>query len=80
MCQDKTVKYYTEVYKEIADLYIINRLSVPKACAKVGITKKTYYLICKKLGVPSVATLKDARLDYLSDNNKENNFDANNIE
>ena len=79
MSHDSTVKYYTEVYKEIADLYIINRLSILKACAKVGINKKTYYRICKRLDVPSVSTIKDARLDYLSDNNTENNFEANNI-
>ena len=71
-------KYYIEIYKEIADLYIIDRLSIPKACAKAGITKKTYYNICKKLGAPSVATMKDARLDYIS--NDSINFEANNID
>ena len=73
-------KYHIEVHKEIADLYIIDRLSLPKACAKVGITKKTYYNICKKLDVPSVATMKDARLDYISGDSNTNIFDANNID
>ena len=72
-------KYYIEVYKEIADLYLIDKLSIPKACAKVKITKKTYYNVCKRLGTPSVATMKDARLDYIS-GDSNNNFDANNID
>ena len=73
-------KYHKEVYKEIADRYILDRLSIPKACAKVGITKRTYYNICKKLDVPSVVTLKDVRLDYISGESNKNNLDANNIE
>jgi len=75
MSTDKNYKYHAELYKAIADLYIIDRLSLKKACAKVGISKQTYYNICKKLDVPSVSTLKDARLDYIS----SDNFEANNI-
>ena len=73
-------KYHIELYKEIADLYIIDRLSLPKACAKVGITKKTYYNICKKLICPSVATMKEYRLDYISHDSNKNISDANNID
>ena len=64
----KNYKYHAEVYKEIADQYLLDKLSIPKACTKVGITKQTYYNICKKLEVPSVVTIKDARLDYISKN------------
>ena len=79
MSTDKNSKYHAELYKAIADLYIINRLSLKKACAKVFISKQTYYNICKHLGVPSVSTIKDARLDYMPDINTENNFEVNNI-
>jgi DNA-binding XRE family transcriptional regulator len=75
MSTDKNSKYHAEVYKAIADLYIMNRLSLKKACAKVGISKQTYYNICRKLDVPSVSTIKEARLDYIS----SDNFETNNI-
>ena len=79
MTTDKNYKYHAELYKAISDLYIIDRLSLKRASAKVGITRQTYYNICKKLGVPSLTTIKDARLDYISDNDTNTNFEANNI-
>ena len=80
MDSDKTIKYYKEVYKEIADQYIIDKLSLPRACAKIGISTRTYYKICKRLNVPSVVTMKDARLDYISGDSNKNISDANNID
>ena len=73
-------QYHIEVHKEIADLYLIDRLSIPKACAKVGISPRSYYKICKKLNVPSIVTKKDGRLDYISSDSDKNNFDAYNID
>lgn len=64
-------KFNAEVYKEIADLYIINKLSLTQACAKVGISRQTYYDICKKLNVPSVHTIKYKRLDYRDNENED---------
>ena len=75
MSTDKTCKYYEEVYKAIADLYVIERLSLPAACAKIGISTRTYYKMCKKLGLASVTTYKDARLNFIS---KDNNIDEHN--
>ena len=75
MCSDKTIQYYKEVYKVIADLYVIERLSLPVACAKVDIRLQTYYNICKKLGYSSVTTMKNARLNFISN---ANNIDEHN--
>ena len=50
MSTDKTRKYYEEVYKTIADMYVTERLSLPAACVKIGIRLQTYYNIWKKLG------------------------------
>ena len=75
MCSDNTIKYYKEVYKAIADLYVIDKLSLPAACAKVSIRLQTYYNICKKLGYSSVTTMKDARLNFISN---ANNIDEHN--
>ena len=71
----KTHKYYEEAYKAIADLYVIEKLSLPAACAKIGISTRTYYKMCKKLGFQSVTTYKDARLNFIS---KDNNIDEHN--
>jgi len=62
-----TSKYYEEVYKAIADLYVKEKLSLPAACAKIGISIRTYYTICKKLGLASVTKYKDARLNFISE-------------
>lgn len=75
MNKDKTRKYYEETYKTIADMYVTERLSLPAACAKIGIRLQTYYNICKKLGLASVTTYKDARLNFIS---KDNNIDEHN--
>ena len=83
MTTDKTTKYYTEVYRTIADLYVIDKLSLPAACAKVKITTRTYYKICKVLRCQSVTQYKDARLNFISDNNKNDSTpisEPNNIE
>ena len=58
--------YFEEIYKTIADLYIIEKYSIAKACTKLGITPKTYYNICNKLKYSSIATKKDARLNFLA--------------
>ena len=76
MCSDKTNQYNKEVYNTIADLYVIDKLSIPKACAKVGITKKTYYNICKKLGHLSIVRIKDARLNFISNANNIDEHDS----
>ena len=75
MSTDKTLKYYNEVYKAVANLYVIEKLSVPAACAKINITTRTYYNICKKLDYSSVTTMKDARLNFISN---ANNIDEHN--
>ncbi len=75
MSSNETVKYYAEVYKAIANLYVIDRLSLPEACAKVRISLQTYYRISKKLGLSSVTTYKDARLNFISN---ANNIDEHN--
>ena len=75
MSSDNTIKYYTDVYKAIADIYVIEKLSLPAACAKVGVKLQTYYKICKKLNVPSVTTYKNARLNFISN---ANNIDEHN--
>ena len=75
MSSDKITKYYTEAYKAIADLYVIEKLAVPAACAKIGISTRTYYKMCKTLGFQSVTTYKDARLNFIS---KDNNIDEHN--
>lgn len=83
MSTEKTIKYYKEVYRAIADLYVIDKLSLPAACAQVKISTRTYYKICRKLGVASVTQYKDARLNFISDNNNNDNkliSEHNNIE
>lgn len=83
MSTEKTMKYYNEVYRTIAELYVIDKLSLPVACAKVKITTQTYYRICRKLNVASVSKYKDARLNFISDNNNNDNkliSEPNNIE
>jgi hypothetical protein len=75
MNTDKTRKYNEEVYKAMADLYVIEKLSLASACAKIGISIRNYYKICKKLGFQSVTTYKDARLNFIS---KDNNIDEHN--
>ncbi len=75
MNTEKTVKYYEEAYKAIAELYVKSKLSLPAACAKIGISTRTYYKMCKKLGLVSVTTYKDARLNFIS---KDNNIDEHN--
>jgi predicted DNA-binding transcriptional regulator AlpA len=64
-------KFNKEIYKEIADLYIINKLSLSQACAKVGMSQRNYYKICKKLDVPSVHSIKHRRLDYIDNENAD---------
>ena len=76
MSSERTIRYYNEVYKTIADLYVIDRLTIPKACAKIGITKQTYYKICKKLGYQSVTTYKDARVNFISSSNNIDEHDS----
>lgn len=71
MSNEKTIKYHKEVYNTITDLYLYEGLSIPKACAKIPISLKTYYNICKKFNVPSIANNKDVRLDLMEE--KENN-------
>ena len=80
MSTDKTIKYYNEVYRTIADLYVIDTLSLPAACAKVKITTRTYYKICKVLNCASVAKFKDARLNFISNNDNKLISEPNNIE
>ena len=75
MASDNTLKYYTEAYKTIADMYIIEKLSLPAACNKIGIKLQTYYKICKILNVSSVTKYKDARFNFIS---KDNNIDEHN--
>ena len=71
MSETNKVNYNDQLYKTIADLYIINKLSIKKACNKIGISKQTYYNICKKLCLPSVFELKDARFNFI-DNDRNN--------
>ena len=77
MSTDKTRKYYEEIYKAIADLYVIEKLSLPAACVKIGISIRSYYYICKKLRLASVTTMKDARLNFISN---ANNIDEHNCD
>ena len=69
---DNTLKYYQEVYRIIGRLYVIDKLSIPKACVKLGISDRTYYNACKRLGFSSVTQVKDERLKYISDEEKQN--------
>ena len=80
MSTDNTMKYYNEVYRAIADLYVIDKLSLPAACAKVKITTQTYYRICRKLNVASVSKYKDARLNFISSHDNKLISERNNIE
>jgi DNA-binding XRE family transcriptional regulator len=66
----KVYGYRNELYKTVADLYIIDKLSISNSCAKIGISKQTYYNICKKLCYPSVSIMKDARLSFILNENK----------
>ena len=75
MSSNKTVEYYAAAYKAIANLYVIDRVSLPAACARVWISLQTYYRISRKLGLSSVTTYKDARLNFIS---KDNNIDEHN--
>ena len=75
MNTDKNYEYYEKTYKAIADLYVIEKLSLPAACAKLGISIRTYYNMCKKLGLASVTTYKNARLNFISN---ANNIDEHN--
>jgi hypothetical protein len=76
---NQKTKYNEQVYRTVADLYIIDKLSISNSCAKIGITKKTYYNICKKLCYPSVTILKDARLTFILNENNHTNDDINKI-
>jgi len=71
MSKTDKVNYNEQLYKTMADLYIINKLSIKEACNKIGISKQTYYNICKKLCLPSVSELKDARFNFI-DNDRNN--------
>ena len=69
MSDSKKNNYNDQLYKMMADLYIIDKLSITEACAKLKITQKTYYNICKKLGRPSVFEFKDARFNFIGNDN-----------
>lgn len=63
--------YYNLIYRAMADLYIIEKLSLTDACARLNISTTTYYRIIKYLGFPSVSSMKDARLNFEMNENKE---------
>lgn len=71
MTGEKTVKYYKALINKVADLYVVDKLSIPKACARLGVTERTYYNACKKLGVESVRVAKDARVNFITDEEKQ---------
>jgi hypothetical protein len=71
MSESNKVNYNHQLYKIIADLYIIDKLSINKACAKINITPRAYYKICKKLSLPSVVELKDARFNFIDNDKKD---------
>ena len=65
------VAYYSQIYRVMADLYIIEKLSLTDACSRLNISTTTYYRILKHLGFPSVSLMKDARMNVKMNENKE---------
>ena len=63
--------YNYAIYKKVAELYISDKFSIINACAKIGITKQAYYKICKKLGYQSVSSMKDARVNFIDNEDED---------
>ena len=76
MSLDNTIQYYKQVYNTITELYVLDRLSIPQACAKIPISIKTYYKICKRFDMPSAVTYKHKRIEYMKDEEKSEKLNS----
>jgi ACT domain-containing protein len=64
---DIKMQKWVNQYNQVNDLYVNQNYSMQKACKQVGICKKTYYNISKKI-------------NNQSGGNSENKISSNNIE
>jgi len=57
MRESLKLEKYNEIYEQVATIYDTKYKSVVSACNEMNISRNYYYQICRKLSLPSVASI-----------------------